>query len=52
MRELRAKGCSLAKITETLNLESKPRTGRQFYAANVARILKAAGSLRVVGTKD
>lgn len=41
MRELRAKGSSLAKITETLNLEFKPRTGRKFYAANVARILKA-----------
>jgi DNA invertase Pin-like site-specific DNA recombinase len=40
MRELRAKGCSLAKITDTINLESKPRTGRKFYAANVGRILK------------
>jgi len=45
MRELRAEGYSLTKITDTINLESKPRTGRKFYAANVARILKAAGRL-------
>ena len=42
MKQMRSEGCSLAKITETLNLETKPRTGKQFYAANVGRILKNA----------
>lgn len=42
MRQLRSEGCSLTRITETLNLDTKPRTGKQFYAANVGRILKNA----------
>jgi DNA invertase Pin-like site-specific DNA recombinase len=42
MRQLRSQGQSLTRITETLNLDTKPRTGKQFYAANVGRILKNA----------
>jgi resolvase-like protein len=40
MNQLRAQGCSAAKITEAINREARPRTGRQFYPANVARILQ------------
>ena len=43
MTQLRSEGFSLAGITETLNQEAKPRTGKQFYAANVGRILRTAG---------
>ena len=45
MKQLRSQGFSLATITDTLNRQAKPRTGKQFYAANVARILKAAGAV-------
>ena len=42
MKQLRSQGLSLAAITDTLNREAKPRTGKQFYAANIGRILRAA----------
>ena len=40
MRELKAQGLNVAKLTELINLEFKPRTGKRFYPANVARILR------------
>jgi DNA invertase Pin-like site-specific DNA recombinase len=43
MKELRARGSSVTKITDAINREAKPRTGKQFYAANVGRILRTAG---------
>ena len=39
MRELKRQGLNMARITELINSEFKPRTGKQFYPANVARIL-------------
>ena len=39
MRELKAQGLNVAKITVLINSEFKPRTGKQFYPANIARIL-------------
>ena len=40
MRELKAQGLNVAKLTELINVEFKPRTGKRFYPANVARILR------------
>jgi len=40
MKQLRSQGRSLAGITEMLNRKAKPRTGKQFYSANIARILR------------
>lgn len=45
MQQLRKQGQSLTRITETLNSEAKPRTGKRFYAANVGRLLKNGGCL-------
>jgi DNA invertase Pin-like site-specific DNA recombinase len=44
MKQLRADGYSLKSITEKVNSEARPRSGKQFYAANVGRILKTAAS--------
>jgi DNA invertase Pin-like site-specific DNA recombinase len=40
MRQLQGQGLNVAKITELINSEFKPRTGKRFYPANVARILR------------
>jgi hypothetical protein len=42
MKQLQAQNYSLTKITDIVNVESKPRTGKRSYAANIARILKRA----------
>jgi DNA invertase Pin-like site-specific DNA recombinase len=40
MRQLRLEGATLARVAETLSQERvRPRTGRRFYPANIARIL-------------
>ena len=46
MKQLQQQGSSLSEITKAINQEARPRTGKQFYAANVARILKAGSEHR------
>jgi hypothetical protein len=41
MKQLREHGSSLSEITKAINQEARPRTGKQFYPANVARMLRA-----------
>ena len=45
MRELKGEGLNMAKITKLINSEFKPRTGKRFYPANVARILNKSVAL-------
>jgi DNA invertase Pin-like site-specific DNA recombinase len=40
MLELKAQELNMARITELINSEFTPRTGKRFYPANVARILR------------
>jgi len=44
MKDLRAQDYSVTKIVEVVNRDERPRTGKQFHPANIARILKAAGA--------
>lgn len=39
MLELKAQRLNIARITELINSQFRPRTGKRFYPANVARIL-------------
>jgi DNA invertase Pin-like site-specific DNA recombinase len=51
MRQLRLEGNSLARVAEVLGREGyKPRTGRRFYPANVARILARGAGQSVTHT--
>jgi DNA invertase Pin-like site-specific DNA recombinase len=46
MKQLRAKGIAVDKISEQLNLDRiAPRAGKKWYATSVYRVLKSAGSL-------
>ena len=45
MRELRAKGCSQAKITETLNSESKPRAGSGYFFLSASKSMSASSPI-------